>query len=78
MVMLIYERAWEKLGTKGSLLNLMREISLVYGLPDITTLKRARQFKAMWATAIRALLKPNGVIYDVKYLLAKSEADGQL
>jgi hypothetical protein len=56
----------------------MREISLVYGLPDITTLKRARQFKAMWATAIRALLKPNGVIYDVKYLLAKSEADGQL
>jgi UDP-N-acetyl-D-galactosamine dehydrogenase len=37
-----------------------------------------RQFKAMGASAIRALLKPNGVIYDVKYLLAKSEADGQL
>jgi UDP-N-acetyl-D-galactosamine dehydrogenase len=37
-----------------------------------------RQFKAMGAPAIRALGKPNAVIYDLKYVLTASEADLRL
>ena len=37
-----------------------------------------QQFKRMGATAIRALAKPTGVLYDLKYLLATEESDLRL
>ncbi|MBB1073157.1 nucleotide sugar dehydrogenase [Rhodoferax sp. 4810] len=37
-----------------------------------------RQFIALGSAAIRALGKPNAVIYDVKYLFPKSDVDGRL
>jgi UDP-N-acetyl-D-galactosamine dehydrogenase len=37
-----------------------------------------KQFKEMGLKTIRTLLKPDGVIYDVKYLFPKTEVDGQL
>jgi UDP-N-acetyl-D-galactosamine dehydrogenase len=36
------------------------------------------QFRAMGATAIRALGKPNAVVYDLKYVLTASESDLRL
>ena len=36
------------------------------------------QFKAMGASQIRALGKPNHLLYDVKYVLPKHEVDGRL
>ncbi|KAB7622913.1 Vi polysaccharide biosynthesis UDP-N-acetylglucosamine C-6 dehydrogenase TviB [Alkalilimnicola sp. S0819] len=36
------------------------------------------QFHAMGAERIRALLKPTGVIYDIKYLLTAEQVDGRL
>jgi UDP-N-acetyl-D-galactosamine dehydrogenase len=36
------------------------------------------QFKAMSAAQIRAYGKPNHILYDVKYVLAKDESDGRL
>jgi UDP-N-acetyl-D-galactosamine dehydrogenase len=36
------------------------------------------QFKAMGATAIRALGKPEHVLYDLKYLLPVAESDLRL
>lgn len=37
-----------------------------------------REFREMGAEAIRAWLKPNGVIYDVKGVLPKEKVDGRL
>jgi UDP-N-acetyl-D-galactosamine dehydrogenase len=37
-----------------------------------------KQFKAMNAAQIRAYGKPNHILYDVKYVLAKDESDGRL
>jgi UDP-N-acetyl-D-galactosamine dehydrogenase len=37
-----------------------------------------QQFKKMGATAIRALAKPTGVLYDLKYLLTTEESDLRL
>ena len=37
-----------------------------------------RQFAQMGAPGIRALLKPNGLIYDVKRLLETADSDGRL
>ena len=36
------------------------------------------EFREMGAGAIRELLKPEGVLYDIKYLLPKNEVDGRL
>jgi UDP-N-acetyl-D-galactosamine dehydrogenase len=37
-----------------------------------------RQFRELGAAGVRALAKPNAVIYDVKYLLPADAADGRL
>ena len=37
-----------------------------------------RQFTALGAAGIRALGKPNHVLYDLKYVLSKDEADLRL
>ena len=36
------------------------------------------QFKEMGAEAIRALMKPDGILYDLKYVLPKNAVDGRL
>jgi len=37
-----------------------------------------RQFKALGAAAMRAWLKPHGVIYDVKHVLPRQDSDARL
>ncbi|MEW5886678.1 MAG: nucleotide sugar dehydrogenase [Pseudomonadota bacterium] len=37
-----------------------------------------RQFRALGAAALRAWLKPQGLIYDVKHLLPRAESDARL
>jgi len=37
-----------------------------------------RQFRDLGAAGIRALLKPGGIVFDVKYLLPREAADGRL
>ena len=37
-----------------------------------------RQFKEMGAAAVRALGRPDGVLFDVKYAFSKDESDGRL
>jgi UDP-N-acetyl-D-glucosamine/UDP-N-acetyl-D-galactosamine dehydrogenase len=52
---------------------------LTQGTYDAIVLAVAHdQFKALGASGIRALAKKNGVLFDVKSLLAKSEVDGRL
>ena len=36
------------------------------------------EFKEMGAVAIRALMKPDGVLYDIKYVLPRKSVDGRL
>jgi UDP-N-acetyl-D-galactosamine dehydrogenase len=36
------------------------------------------QFKEMGPEAIRALMKPGGILYDLKYVLPKDSVDGRL
>jgi UDP-N-acetyl-D-galactosamine dehydrogenase len=36
------------------------------------------EFKKMGAEAIRALMKPDGVLYDIKYILPRKAVDGRL
>jgi UDP-N-acetyl-D-galactosamine dehydrogenase len=36
------------------------------------------EFKEMGIRAIRKLLKPTSVIYDIKHLFGRNEADGRL
>jgi len=36
------------------------------------------QFKSMGATAIRALGKPDSILYDLKYILSAQESDLRL
>jgi UDP-N-acetyl-D-galactosamine dehydrogenase len=36
------------------------------------------QFKKMGAEAVRALMKPDGILYDLKYVLPKEAVDGRL
>jgi UDP-N-acetyl-D-galactosamine dehydrogenase len=36
------------------------------------------QFKKMGAEAVRALMKPDGILYDLKYVLPKDSVDGRL
>ncbi|MFW2046067.1 Vi polysaccharide biosynthesis UDP-N-acetylglucosamine C-6 dehydrogenase TviB [Acinetobacter variabilis] len=60
-----------------------------YGITPITSLEQGRydavilavaheQFKAMGATDIRALAKPEHILYDLKYVLEQSESDIRL
>ncbi|NAR80205.1 Vi polysaccharide biosynthesis UDP-N-acetylglucosamine C-6 dehydrogenase TviB [Acinetobacter haemolyticus] len=60
-----------------------------YGITPITSLEQGRydavilavaheQFKAMGATDIRALAKPEHILYDLKYVLEQSESDLRL
>jgi UDP-N-acetyl-D-galactosamine dehydrogenase len=37
-----------------------------------------REFAALGAAGLRALGKPNAVLYDVKYVLPKADVDGRL
>jgi UDP-N-acetyl-D-galactosamine dehydrogenase len=37
-----------------------------------------QEFKEMGAEAIRAMVKPDGIIYDLKYVLPKEAVDGRL
>ena len=36
------------------------------------------EFKEMGVAAIRGLMKPDGVLYDIKYVLPKEAVDGRL
>ncbi len=66
-----------------------REAEHEYGIRPIRTLIAEqydaiivavghREFKAMGAAAIRALGKPNAVLFDVKYVLPREAVDGRL
>ncbi|MDG1143342.1 MAG: UDP binding domain-containing protein, partial [Burkholderiales bacterium] len=52
---------------------------LVAGSYDAVVIAVAhKQFKLMGANSIRALCKPSGILYDLKYVLASNEADLRL
>jgi UDP-N-acetyl-D-glucosamine/UDP-N-acetyl-D-galactosamine dehydrogenase len=36
------------------------------------------EFREMGAEAIRALAKPDGILYDIKYVFPKNAVDGRL
>ncbi len=53
--------------------------SLTSGTYDAVVLAVAHnEFKAMGPDAIRGLLKPEGILYDIKYVLPKDSVDGRL
>jgi len=53
--------------------------SLTVGGYDAVVLAVAHnQFKEMGAAAVRALMKPDGVLYDIKYVFSKNAVDGRL
>ncbi len=63
----------------GDLVNGMQLITPAPGSFDLAIVAVAhRQFAALGATGIRALLKPNGLIYDVKRLHDAADSDGRL
>lgn len=63
----------------GDLVNGMRLITPTPGSFDLAIVAVAhRQFAALGATGIRALLKPSGLIYDIKRLLDAADSDGRL
>lgn len=68
------------------------EVQHEYGIPLISDLRSLtsggyaavvlavahNQFKEMGPQAIRALMKPDGILYDLKYVLPKESVDGRL
>ncbi|WP_168417227.1 Vi polysaccharide biosynthesis UDP-N-acetylglucosamine C-6 dehydrogenase TviB [Acinetobacter indicus] len=67
----------------------MQEAQHEYGITPIVSLEQGQydavilavaheQFKAMGATDIRALAKPEHILYDLKYVLEQSESDIRL
>ena len=63
----------------GDIVNGMHLITPTPGSFDLALIAVAhRQFAELGAAGIRALLKPNGLIYDVKRLLATADSDGRL
>jgi UDP-N-acetyl-D-galactosamine dehydrogenase len=66
-----------------------REARHEYGIRPLTKLGRARydavviavahdQFRAMGIRQVRALMKPKGVIYDIKHVFPRAAVDGRL
>ncbi len=63
----------------GDVVNGLQMITPTVGSFDLALVAVAhRQFAELGATGIRALLKPNGLIYDVKRLLEAADSDGRL